>query len=708
MKIDRLTGLILTTAAAFWLERAAAQPLDLSLYTSAGGAGFYTNTFDELGYGPNQTLDGTPGGPPGSLAGEWTCYLNATANYFGTIASGAPNGAGPGLIDTWTDPFVGEFKNFASYFDYIGGTNFYPSGVLTNLSYGVITNGLYQTNEPNRCLGIRQTGSFGDPGASFTLKLLNTAPYENFKMSVDVMNLDPSSPRETIWHIQYGVADPTIGVPAAFQDIPGLSSVFVNVPGSLHYKTIHISIPNGTINNIDAQVWIRVVTLATSTTSGNRETFAIDNFGLSWTNGEAGCTPATNAITITPPTAPVYANATVQFTVNEAATQPIYYQWLYEGQDVSQVFPSQVVGYSYRSSILTLQNVTTANNGSYSCIISNVCGGVYAQTSAPVVLAVTNVPVVSLGYLRTLTDSSNSYAVTTPQSQLWQVTGMITTVTNTTSGNTASYYIQDASGGMNLFVTGGASFRPEIGDVVTAVGYLNSFQGNLELEADLTGQNDATSVQDLSNNIAAYPDAMLLDWPTEFAVGVTNNTVEQGTTNSMGALTGLGSKKGSVCLLTNVYFGTNAGITINGNYYVSVTNASGLNGYLFFWGAFNPDLQGRVLPSFATSVKGVLFANVVSGGGSFWSGLGVSSWSDVLPRDLISIAYSPTNGATLSCTNVPISILGAPYTPYSIWASTDLTSTSWTTIATGLTNVPLYYTDPDTNSAQKFYRLSSP
>jgi len=712
MKIDRLLGLIVTIVTALSLERAVGQPLDLSLYTS-NGAGFYTNTFDTLGYGTNQTLDGTPTGASGYLAGEWTCYTHATVNYFGTIDSGAPNVSGPGIIDTWTDSFIGEFKNFASYFDYIGGTNFYPNGLPTNASYGVITNGLYQTNEPNRCLGIRQIGAFGDPGASFVLKLASTMPYENFKLSMDLINLDPTSPRETTWQIQYGIADPTIGVPAAFQNIPGLSSIFPNVPGSNHWKTVHINVPNGSINNIDGQVWLRVVTLATSTGSGNRESFAIDNFGLTWTNGDAGCTPATNSITITPPPSPVYANATIQFSVNEGATQPLYYQWRYNGVDVSQVFPSQVVGYSYRSTILTLQNVTTANNGTYDCIVSNVCGGtVYAQTSAPVVLTVTNVPAVSLGYLRTLTSPASGYAPTVPASDLWQVTGLVTTVTNTTSGNTASYYIQDGTGGINLFVTGGASFRPLIGDEITAVGYLNIFQGNLELEADLTGQNNATSVQDLSNNIAAYPVAKLLDWPTEFATSVTNNTVEQGTTNGMGALTGLGSKKGSVCLLTNVYFGTNAGTIINGNYYVHVTSATGLDGFLYFWGAYNPDLQGRVLPSYAYAVKGILFANEVTGGGSFWSGLGVSAWSDVVtnPLSFLSVAYSPTNGATLSWNGIPISDPSWQYAPYSLSTSTNVMG-PYTPLLTGVTNVlttPIIYTDADTNSANKFYRLTSP
>lgn len=716
MKIDRLLGLILTTVTALSLERAVGQPLDLSLYTT-GGAGLYTNNFDSLGYSTNQTLDGTPTGTAGYLAGEWTCYTEATVNYFGTIDAGAPNVSQPGIIDTWTDPFTGEFKNFASYFDYIGGTNFYPSGVLTNLSYGVITNGLYQTNEPNRCLGIRQTGAFGDPGAAFTLKLENTTNYENFKLSIDMINLDPSSPRQTIWHVQYGIADPTIGVPAAFQDLPGDSffNPFINAPGKFHYQTLKFTIPNGAINNINGQVWIRVVALAGSSSSGNRESFAIDNFGLTWTTGSAGCTPALSTITVTPPPAPVYSNSTVQISVNESATQPLYYQWLYDGQDVSQVFPSQVVGFSYRSSTLTLQGVTADNDGEYSCIVSNVCdGSVYAQTSSVVALAVSSVPVVSIGYLRTLTSATNSppYNPNPPSSEFWQITGMITTITNTTSGNTASYYIQDASGGLNLFVTGGANFRPQIGDVVTAAGFLDIFDGNLELEVDpdsfLVPIDSATFVDDLSNNIAAFPAALPLNWATEFAVGVTNNTVEQGTTNSMGVLTGLGSKKGSVCLLTNVYFGTNAGTIINGNYYVYVTNSAGLGGYLYFWGEYNPDLQGRTLPSFASSVKGVLFADETGANGSFWSGLGVSAWSDVNPSDQVSIVYSPTNGATLSWSNVPISAPATPYTPYSLWASTNLAGKNWTTIVTGLTNDSLIYTDPDTNSAQKFYRFTSP
>src|SRR5258707_2182551 len=102
MNTNRLTGLILATVAALSFQRPAAQPLNLALYTTNNTGGAYTNTFDSLGYSTYETVDGTPGGMPGYLSGEWTCYINATANSFGTIAAGAPNSGSGGANDTWT------------------------------------------------------------------------------------------------------------------------------------------------------------------------------------------------------------------------------------------------------------------------------------------------------------------------------------------------------------------------------------------------------------------------------------------------------------------------------------------------------------------------------------------------------------------------------------------------------------------------------
>jgi hypothetical protein len=714
MKSNLVKILILAFAVtSVSLERAAAQALDLSLYTT-GANGLYTNTFDSLGYSTNQTTNGLPGGQIGYLSGEWTCYINATINSYGSIAAGAPNVSSPGTIDSWTNPFVGQFKNYASYVDYIGNSNFYTNNALpggTNL-YGAILDTNYQINEPNRALGVRQTGGFGDPGASFVLKLLNTSNYHNFKISVDLINLDPTSPRSTTWHLQYGIADPVVGVPAAFQDLPiSFNSTFINVPGTFHWKTIrNVTIPEGAINNINDQVWLRIVTYVGSTGTGNRESFAIDNFGLTWQTGNPGCVPATNAITITAPAPPIYSNSTVSFAVNTAAQQPLYYQWRFNGVNVDQVFSSDVLfGNSYRSSTLTLQNVTGDQNGSYDCVISNVCSGsLYVTNSPSAVLTVTNIPPVSIGFLRTLTDKNNGYAPTVPLSSLYQVTGIITTVTNTTSGDTSSYYIEDATGGMNLFVTGGSSFRPQIGDVVTAAGFLSGFQGNLEIEADLNDAthasgNTATSVQILSNNIAGYPVAKVLDWPTEFFVNLTNNTVEQGTTNGSGQLTGLGSKKGSICMLQDVYFGTNAGHVITGNWYAYVTNATGLGGWVYFWADQDQDLVSNTIPAFAYSVQGPLFTREAGDAGSFWSGIGVSKWADVVTTPLI--VHASWAG---SAPQITWSAVAQTYS-YSVLAASALTG-PFTNIATGLKfpDANGTYTDPSAGGQQRFYRVTSP
>ena len=180
----------------------------------------------------------------------------------------------------------------------------------------------------------------------------------------------------------------------------------------------------------------------------------------------------------------------------------------------------------------------------------------YTQTSAGAALTVTAPPAVSIGYLRTLVDPTTWAPTNT--SLLYQATGMITTLTNTTTGNTASYYLQDGTGGINLFCTFGSTFRPAIGDVVTAVGPLGLFASNLELNLNLN--NPAQSVTILSNNIAAYPAPIVVPW---------DNLYQYGTNADLNY-----NVAGSVVLLTNVYFGARAGmVTTNGNYNMIVTNA---------------------------------------------------------------------------------------------------------------------------------------
>jgi Immunoglobulin domain len=662
MKTNRLTAPLLSTFVALVLQQAVAQPLNLHQLTND----VYTQTFDGLLLSTNPWTLGT-------LPGEWSCYLNVTPSSPGTIAPFTNN------FDSWDYAFTGDFKNFAGVFDYIGGTNF--DGTESRE---------VQTNAPNRCLGIRQTGSFGDPGVSFVLKLTDTANLHNFALSADFLNLDPTSPRQTTWTVEYGWADAFFGIPLNFFPI----ATYTNVPGTFNSYHTNIALPDGTINNFNGQVWIRISALTTSENSGNRESFAIDNIGLTWTNGTGGCTRI--HVNGNPANTTVYSNATATLTVAATGTPPYYYQWFKDNaalSDGGNIFGSQ-------QSQLQVRNTTTSDQGTYTCVVSNACDTTgFIETSHGATLTVTDAPPVSIAYLRTLVNP-NTFAATNT-TLMFRTTGLITTAANITSGNTASYYLQDGTGGINLFVTGGSSFRPNMGDVVTAVGFLSSFRGGLELVADLrgtVGALNATLVQILSNNIAAYPTPKLLSWDN-LGVAPTNADLNY-------------NWAGSVVLLTNVYFGTNAGLVTpppgsRADRFPWVTNSSGKYTQIAVYSGQVNDLTNRTLPSFAYWIQGVLIpfttnaAGTVPTTGSYE--VGITRWVDVATNPL-SLSITRTNSDST------LSWFASPYTMrYTILGASDVTG-PYLPLAAGFsfTNTAGTYTDSATTGDQKFYRLTSP
>lgn len=171
----------------------------------------------------------------------------ANATSLGTAASFASTAT------SWADG-AGAFKNFSS----------------DNID--LASAAAVQGANSNRALGVRQSGSFGDPGASFNFRLSNTAGFENFNWSVRTGVLSQQT-RQTVWTFQYGIGDSpatwtTLGQKTA--DSLGLSatgSTFSNIAG---------------LANINQVVWLRVVALAPSTGSGTRDSFGIDDFNLSY------------------------------------------------------------------------------------------------------------------------------------------------------------------------------------------------------------------------------------------------------------------------------------------------------------------------------------------------------------------------------------------------------------------------------------------
>ncbi len=319
-------------------------------------------------------------------------------------------------------------------------------------------------------------------------------------------------------------------------------------------------------------------------------------------------------------------------------TQPVS-QTAYTGQNV--VFSTTVsspgnVSYQWKSNnvniagetgpTLTLNNVTPAYSGSQFRVgVTNdvVPNGILSTNAT---LTVSDPATVSIAFLRNLVDPA-TFQYPPNSTVPYKIVGTVTTLTNVTSGNTSSYYLQDGTGGINIFATLGGTFRPQQGDVVTYVGVLSSFSSGLELFADT-----------INRTYTSYSVTGTAPLPTPRKISFT-------VTNTLGyayCATNLG---GSLVTLTNVYFGANAGLVLstNVNNTVAVTNANGESFNLTFF-FVDLDTAGQTLPAFASSVTGVFYGNHPS------YSVAVTKFSDIVTN--VSVVPIPLNisssGGTLT------------------------------------------------------------
>ncbi|HQW12505.1 MAG TPA: lamin tail domain-containing protein [Saprospiraceae bacterium] len=198
----------------------------------------YTESFDGVG-------SGYPTG--------WTGRTGANATNLGTTQTLTTSKT------AWNNT-TGAFKNFAS----ADGLN---SGSSTT----------DQSNSTDRALGVRQTGSFGDPGASFTLQLANTNNITNLQLSFKLQSLDISSPRIVTWKLQYALGSS----PAAFTDVTTSPGTMTTGGSSFTNTSITATLP-AAVENQNQEVWLRVVTLSAATGSGNRPSTGIDDFQMTF------------------------------------------------------------------------------------------------------------------------------------------------------------------------------------------------------------------------------------------------------------------------------------------------------------------------------------------------------------------------------------------------------------------------------------------
>jgi hypothetical protein len=215
------------------------------------------------------------------LPAGWSVRLNAITNGLGTNASF------PTAPKTWSST-SGEFGNCASTAAN-SGTNFTGDESTT-----------IQGNCINRALAIRQTGTFGDPGAAFTLQITDTVGFSNLTFSVNLCVLSTSG-RTNVWTIQYATGNS----PTNFTTLGSYTNA-TNFGATTETYSLGPDASGSSSN-----VWIRIAALSGTTGSGSRVTFALDTFSLSWTTNAAFVTQPTIAGIIL-----INGNVQIDFTGN--------------------------------------------------------------------------------------------------------------------------------------------------------------------------------------------------------------------------------------------------------------------------------------------------------------------------------------------------------------------------------------------------------
>ncbi|MFM8914113.1 MAG: hypothetical protein ACKOE6_14545, partial [Flammeovirgaceae bacterium] len=194
------------------------------------------------------------------LPSGWTVRTGATATALGSAATPVT------AATSWTST-TGNFRNVAA------------AAGLTATS--TVTD---QNNSSNRALAVRQTGTFGDPGAAFTFQLTNTTGLSNFQLAFKLQSLDGTAAgRTTTWRVDYGFGtNPTTFTTIASSPTT-LTTTLAASGASWGSTNVSVNFLN-LLDDNSSNVWIRIVTLTATSGSGSRPTSAIDDFQLTFSN----------------------------------------------------------------------------------------------------------------------------------------------------------------------------------------------------------------------------------------------------------------------------------------------------------------------------------------------------------------------------------------------------------------------------------------
>jgi hypothetical protein len=297
--------------------------------------------------------------------------------------------------------------------------------------------------------------------------------------------------------------------------------------------------------------------------------------------------------------------------------------------------------------------------------------------------------VVTIGYLRSLLDPDTFQPAN--ETDFYEITGVVTTATNLTTGDTSSCYIQDATGGINLFVTDGSDFRPALGDVVTAIGTLSSYYDNFELDVT-EGTTGYTNF--IVSHGSPQPTPIPLAW------GYTSPLPGPIATNV----------EGSVVIITNLWFlnWTNGEVFVSG-YNYPITNDAGSSYMVHVSDQDTNFVAGQPMPQFAYSIAGPL---ITDSGSSIPVGIEFTVYSNLVTNAALPPVTITNLAGAISGTNFTLTWTAVANTAsYSVLYATNVAGPWTNKLATGLTfpnTQGTYTTGLLKSSPANFYDVSSP
>lgn len=553
-------------------------------------------------------------------------------------------------------------STLGAFFSY--GTN--GVNALSDRAIGsIMANSYAASGSPGMAYGIRFTNDTGIAMTNFTItytgeewRLNNTVPQQlTFGYRVD------SSP---ITNTDVGSANTWNAVGA----LNFISPISTGTAGSLDgnapaNRTTMTAVLPGVVVLPGQEIFLRWLDV---NDSGNDHGLAIDDVKVVFTN------------TIASAVAPSFTANTVNTTLQEGSsligtvavngTQPISFYWY----NIESGPTTNFVGTANPQLIYTY--LTTSQTGNkFFVVASNSVGTATSFVATLTVTSSVAIPA-TIATLRALRHPT-TYAVT-DQTNLYRIDGIVTTP-NLLTGPLQSYFVQDATGGIDVFNRDGNFALPAVGDRVQITGPLFNFNGLLEL--NITNANPSHHLVNLSSG-NALPATNLFVFSTASNPTTMENSIE-----------------GTLVMVTNVFLTyTNSAFFAAGGT-IFMTNATGKRFDLSIpsdsiGNMVNKQLQS---PPFAQSIVGVISQNTTS--------VPTNGYS------LVVFAYDNIHWTNNVSINTPLTVTGGGTNQVITWPLGAMSLSSSTNVAGPYVIIPgasSPYTNDATTNAANFFRLIYP